>query len=156
MNRNGTFNSPFLLGFEHLERLLERTAKSAGDAYPPYNIEDAGGDCLRIVLAVAGFSRDELNVTVEDNQLVIRGKQNESADRTFLHRGIAARQFQRAFVLADGIEVTGAQLRNGLLTIELKRLRNEPVVRNIEIRTGEAKSGANVPKKVHAPEGGVL
>ena len=135
MNRNGTFNSPFLLGFEHLERLLERTAKSAGDAYPPYNIEDAGGDGLRIILAVAGFSREELNVTVEDNQLVIRGKQNETADRTFLHRGIAARQFQRAFVLAEGIEVTGAELENGLLSIDLARPRMEAQVRTVEIKS---------------------
>ncbi|HEY2032659.1 MAG TPA: Hsp20 family protein [Rhizomicrobium sp.] len=135
MNRNGTFNSPFLLGFEHLERLLERTAKTAGDAYPPYNIEDAGGDQLKITLAVAGFSRDELNITVEDNQLVIRGKQNESADRTFLHRGIAARQFQRAFVLAEGIEVTGAELENGLLSIGLMRPPAETLTRTIEIET---------------------
>src|ERR1700692_1836165 len=106
MNRQSYFNSPFLLGFEHLERLLERTAKSAGEAYPPYNIEQSGDDKLRITLAVAGFGRDELAVTVEDNQLVIRGKQSETADKTFLHRGIAARQFQRAFVLAEGIEVT--------------------------------------------------
>lgn len=135
MNRTGTFNSPFLLGFEHLERLLERTAKTAGDGYPPYNIEDAGGDQLKITLAVAGFSRDELNVTVEDNQLVIRGKQNESADRTFLHRGIAARQFQRAFVLAEGIEVTGAELENGLLSIGLMRPPAETRTRTIEIKT---------------------
>lgn len=135
MNRSGTFNSPFLLGFEHLERLLERTAKSAGEAYPPYNIEDTGGDRLKIVLAVAGFSREELNVTVEDNQLVIRGKQNESADRTFLHRGIAARQFQRAFVLAEGIEVTGAELENGLLAIDLERPRAQAITRTIEIKS---------------------
>ena len=135
MNRNSTFNSPFLLGFEHLERLLERTAKSAGDAYPPYNIEDAGGERLRITLAVAGFSREELAVTVEDNQLVIRGKQVESKDKNFLHRGIAARQFQRAFVLADGIEVTGAELEHGLLSIELARPKAESRVRNIDIRT---------------------
>ena len=135
MNRSGTFNSPFLLGFEHLERLLERTAKTAGDGYPPYNIEDAGGDQLKITLAVAGFSCDELNVTVEDNQLVIRGKQNESADRTFLHRGIAARQFQRAFVLAEGIEVTGAELENGLLSIGLMRPPAETRTRTIEIKT---------------------
>lgn len=135
MNRNGTFNSPFLLGFEHLERLLERTAKSAGDGYPPYNIEDSGGDRLRITLAVAGFSPDDLNITVEDNQLVIRGKQNESADRTFLHRGIAARQFQRAFVLAEGIEVTGAELENGLLSIELARPRPETTTRTVQIKT---------------------
>lgn len=134
MNRNGTFSSPFLLGFEHLERLLERTAKTAGDGYPPYNIEDAGGDQLKITLAVAGFSRDELNVTIEDNQLVIRGKQNESADRTFLHRGIAARQFQRAFVLAEGIEVTGAELENGLLSIGLMRPPAETRTRTVEIK----------------------
>jgi len=133
MHRNGTFNSPFLLGFEHLERLLERTTKSAGDGYPPYNIEDAGADKIKITLAVAGFSREDLCVTVEDNQLLIRGKQNESADRTFLHRGIAARQFQRAFVLAEGIEVTGAELENGLLSISLARPRPEVKTRTIEI-----------------------
>ena len=154
MNRSMFFNSPFLLGFDHLERLLERTAKAGADGYPPYNIEQSG-DSLSITLAVAGFSDKELAITVEDNQLIVRGKQSENTDRNFLHRGIAARQFQRIFVLADGIEVTAAQLRNGLLTIELKRLRNEPVVRNIEIRTGEAKGGAGAPKKVHAPEGGV-
>lgn len=134
MNRNTAFGSPFLLGFEHLEQLLERTAKSAGDAYPPYNIEDAGGDRLRIVLAVAGFSREDLNITVEDNQLVVRGKQNESGDRTFLHRGIAARQFQRVFVLAEGMEVTGAELQNGLLAIDLARPRPDKAVRTIEIK----------------------
>jgi HSP20 family molecular chaperone IbpA len=135
MTRNMAFNSPFLLGFEHLERLLERTAKTAGDGYPPYNIEDSGDDRLRITLAVAGFASDELAVTVEDKQLVIRGKQTESGDRTFLHRGIAARQFQRAFVLAEGIEVTGAELENGLLSIELSRPRAEALTRTIEIRT---------------------
>ena len=134
MTRNMAFNSPFLLGFEHLERLLERTAKAAGDAYPPYNLEDTGGDKLKITLAVAGFSSDELAVTVEDKQLVIRGKQTESTDRTFLHRGIAARQFQRAFVLAEGIDVTGAELENGLLSIELTRPRVEALTRTIQIR----------------------
>lgn len=136
MTRTTLFNSPFLLGFDHLERLLERTAKSANDGYPPYNIEETGADRLRITLAVAGFSQDELDVTVEDNQLVIRGKQTELADKTFLHRGIAARQFQRAFVLADGIEVTGAELANGLLSIELARPRPESVTRRIDIRSG--------------------
>ncbi|HEX3653153.1 MAG TPA: Hsp20 family protein [Rhizomicrobium sp.] len=136
MTRTTLFNSPFLLGFDHLERLLERTAKSANDGYPPYNIEETGADRLRITLAVAGFSRDELDVTVEDNQLVIRGKQTELADKTFLHRGIAARQFQRAFVLADGIEVAGAELANGLLSIELARPRPESVTRRIDIRSG--------------------
>jgi HSP20 family molecular chaperone IbpA len=134
--RSVYFNSPFLLGFEHLERLLERTAKAAGDAYPPYNIEEDGEGALRITLAVAGFIRDELSVTVEDNQLVIRGRQNDSADRTFLHRGIAARQFQRAFVLAEGIEVSQATLENGLLTIDLVRPKPSPVIRNNEIRQG--------------------
>jgi HSP20 family molecular chaperone IbpA len=131
---NGTFSSPYLLGFDHLERLLERTAKSANDGYPPYNIEQLGSDTLRIALAVAGFSNDDLNVTVEDNQLVIRGRQTESPGRTFLHRGIAARQFQRAFVLADGIEVTGAELKNGLLSIELARPKPESVTRRIDIK----------------------
>jgi HSP20 family molecular chaperone IbpA len=135
MNRNSAFGSPFLLGFDHLEKLLERTAKSAGDAYPPYNIEDTGDDQLKITVAVAGFSSDELSVTVEEKQLVIRGKQTESTDRTFLHRGIAARQFQRAFVLAEGIEVTGATLENGLLSISLARPRVEMPVRKIEIKT---------------------
>ena len=136
MNRTVYFNSPFLLGFEHLERLLERTAKSAGDGYPPYNIEQTGEDSLRIALAVAGFTREELNVTVEDRQLVIHGKQTEGADRNFLHRGIAARQFQRAFVLAEGIEVTGAALENGLLTIELTRPKADTIVRTIDIKAG--------------------
>jgi HSP20 family molecular chaperone IbpA len=136
MNRTVYFNSPFLLGFEHLERLLERTAKSAGDGYPPYNIEQTGEDSLRIALAVAGFTREELNVTVEDRQLVIRGKQTEGTDRNFLHRGIAARQFQRAFVLAEGIEVTDAALENGLLTIELARPKADTIVRTIDIKAG--------------------
>ena len=140
MNRTVYFNSPFLLGFEHLEQLLERTVKSAGDGYPPYNIEQAGDENLRITLAVAGFDRDELNVTVEGRQLVIRGKQSEADDKQFLHRGIAARQFQRAFVLAEGIEVTGAELVNGLLAIELARPKAESIIRKIDIRTLSAKA----------------
>jgi HSP20 family molecular chaperone IbpA len=135
MNRSVYFNSPFLLGFEHLERLLERTAKSAGDGYPPYNIEQAAGDKLRITIAVAGFTPEELGVTVEGRQLVIRGKQAETNGKTFLHRGIAARQFQRAFVLAEGIEVTGADLENGLLAIELSRPVADSAVRTVGIRT---------------------
>lgn len=142
MTRNAMFSSPFLLGFEHLERLLERTAKSAGDGYPPYNIEQTGADRLRITLAVAGFSPGELSVTVEDKQLLIRGKQSEPADKEFLHRGIAARQFQRAFVLADGIDVTGATLENGLLSVELSRPKAESVVRTIAIKTQTNGSGA--------------
>src|SRR5271165_7183978 len=141
MTRNTYFNSPFLLGFEHLERLLERTARSAGDGYPPYNIEEKGSDSLRITLAVAGFDREELNITIEENQLVIRGRQSEASDKTFLHRGIAARQFQRAFVLAEGIEVTSAELENGLLSIELARPKAEAVVRTIDIKSNSNGSG---------------
>jgi len=136
MNRTVVFNSPFLLGFERLEQLLERTAKSGGDGYPPYNIEVANDESLRISLAVAGFTREELSVTVEDRQLVIRGKQSDAEDRNFLHRGIAARQFQRAFVLAEGIEVVGATLENGLLSIELERPKSNTIVRTIHIETG--------------------
>ena len=136
MNRTVYFNSPFLLGFERLEQLLERTAKAGGDGYPPYNIEQSGDDKLRITLAVAGFCRDELAVTVEDRQLVIRGKQSDNPDRNFLHRGIAARQFQRAFVLAEGIEVTGASLENGLLSVDLERPKSATIVRTIEITAG--------------------
>jgi HSP20 family molecular chaperone IbpA len=143
MTRNGYFNSPFLLGFEPLERLLERTAKIAGDGYPPYNIEELPGESagngtgeIAITLAVAGFARNEISVTVEDRQLVIKGRQNEAGDKTFLHRGIAARQFLRAFVLADGIEVKSAALENGLLRIILARPENQPSVRVVEIKTG--------------------
>jgi len=142
MNRTTQFNSPFLLGFEHLERLLERTAKSAGDAYPPYNIEQSTDGKLRITIAVAGFDRNDLSVTVEENQLVIRGKQTDSTEKTFLHRGIAARQFQRSFVLAEGIEITGATLENGLLMVELFRPKAEPVVRTIDIKSGSGPNGA--------------
>lgn len=140
MNRNAYFNSPFLLGFDHLERLLERTAKAATDGYPPYNIEEFPDNRLRITLAVAGFSREELAITIEENQLVIRGKQSDNGEKVYLHRGIAARQFQRTFLLAEGIEVAGATLGNGLLVIELKRRKLEPQIRTIEIRGGDAKS----------------
>ena len=142
MTRMVQFNSPFLLGFDEMERLLERLAKGS-DGYPPYNVEDAAvgeGDgvkrVLRITLAVAGFSRDELSVTLEENQLVIRGRQREEEGRVFLHRGIAARQFQRAFVLADGIEVLSARLDNGLLAIDLVRPEPSRLVRQIEIVDG--------------------
>jgi HSP20 family molecular chaperone IbpA len=136
MNRTVLFNSPFLLGFERLEQLLERTAKSGIDGYPPYNIEQSSEDKLRITLAVAGFNREELIVTVEDRQLIIRGKQVDNGERNFLHRGIAARQFQRAFVLAEGIEVTGASLENGLLCIDLERPTSTTIVRTIDIKAG--------------------
>lgn len=136
MTRNAYFDSPFLLGFEPLERLLERTAKSAADSYPPYNIEATEDGGIAITLAVAGFAKDEIAVTVEDRQLVIRGRQNEAGGKTFLHRGIAARQFLRAFVLADGIEVKTAALENGLLRIVLTRPDIQPSVRVIDIKTG--------------------
>lgn len=140
MSRVSLFNSPFLLGFDELERLLDRASKSSGDGYPPYNIErlpvqNGAGETLKITLAVAGFGKEELDVTVEENQLVIRGRQNDDAERAYLHRGIAARQFQRAFVLAEGIEVKGAELSNGLLSISLLRLEPEHVVRKIDIKT---------------------
>lgn len=136
MTRNAYFDSPFLLGFEPLERLLERTAKSAADSYPPYNIEATEDGGIAITLAVAGFAKDEIAVTVEDRQLMIRGRQNEAGGKTFLHRGIAARQFLRAFVLADGIEVKTAALENGLLRIVLTRPDIQPSVRVIDIKTG--------------------
>ena len=126
---------PFLLGFEQLERLAERTAKSGADGYPPFNIEQASENAYRITLAVAGFAEEDLSITVEDRQLMIRGRQRDEAEETrvFLHRGIAARQFQRSFVLAEGVEVTGATLENGLLHIDLQRAEPEPVVQNIRI-----------------------
>ena len=136
MTRNAYFDSPFLLGFEPLERLLERTAKSAADSYPPYNIEATEDGGIAITLAVAGFAKDEISVTVEDRQLVIRGRQSEAGSKTFLHRGIAARQFLRAFVLADGIDVKTAALENGLLRILLTRPDIQPSVRVINIKTG--------------------
>ncbi len=131
---------PFLLGFDQLERLVERTAKAGNDGYPPYNIERKGENAYRITLAVAGFSEDDLSITVEDRQLVVRGKQSDDgAERVFLHRGIAARQFQRSFVLADGVEVAGAEMKHGLLHIDLKRAAPESVVQTIEISNGGAR-----------------
>ena len=127
---------PYLLGFDQLERLVERSAKSE-NGYPPYNIESAGENAFRITLAVAGFRDEDLSITLEDRQLVIRGRHSEDErDRVFLHRGIAARQFQRSFVLADGVEVTGARLENGLLHVDLRRSVPEAVVRRIEISRG--------------------
>jgi len=148
VTRMSLFSSPFLLGFEPFERALDRAAKAAGDGYPPYNVEQFGENRLRITVAVAGFAPDELSVQVEGNQLVVRGRQQPDVpERTFLHRGIAARQFQRAFVLAEGIEVTAASLDNGLLSIELERPLQEPAVKTIAItkasRSGNG-SGGNV------------
>jgi HSP20 family molecular chaperone IbpA len=127
---------PFLLGFDQLERMVERTAKSE-NGYPPYNIEQVGENAFRITLAVAGFADADLSITVEDRQLVVRGRHAEDGeDRVFLHRGIAARQFQRTFLLAEGVEVSGAALTNGLLHIDLKRAVPESVVQTIRIDKG--------------------
>lgn len=139
--RLSLFNSPFLLGFDEFERTLDRVHKSANEGYPPYNIEQIGESKLRITLAVAGFATEDLSVQIEDNQLVIRGRQQDDRSRIYLHRGIAARQFQRAFVLADGIEILGATMDNGLLHIDLNRPIPEPKVTNIEIN--RAPSSAN-------------
>ena len=135
MSRLSLFSSPLLLGFDQFERALDRVSKATADGYPPYNVEQIGENALRLTLAVAGFKPEELSVHLEDNQLVIRGKQTDETDRVYLHRGIAARQFQRSFVLADGIEVVGAALDNGLLNIDLRRRVAEGVVRAIEIKT---------------------
>jgi HSP20 family molecular chaperone IbpA len=138
MSRVPSLSSPFLLGFDEVERALGRVAKAATEGYPPYNIEriprsETTPERMRITLAVAGFTRDQLEITLEENQLVIRGRQTDDKDRVFLHRGIAARQFQRAFLLADGLEVLGADLENGLLSIDLVRPEAERIVRKIDI-----------------------
>ena len=138
MSRQSPFGHPFLLGFDEIEQALDRVAKAAGDGYPPYNIErlartEDAPERLRIALAVAGFTRDQLEVTLEENQLVIRGRQSDDKTRHFLHRGIAARQFQRTFLLVDGMEVLGADLSNGLLSIDLARPEPERIVRKIDI-----------------------
>lgn len=129
--------APYLLGFEQLERLLERNAKSGNEGYPPFNIEQTSDNSYRITLAVAGFSQRDLAITIEDRQLVIRGRQDDETEgRVFLHRGIAARQFQRSFVLADGVEVGEAVMENGLLHVDLTRAEPETVVQTIQIRKG--------------------
>ena len=131
-------NSPFFLGFDEIERALDRVTRSAADGYPPYNIErlprnETHPERLRIVLAVAGFTREQLDVSVEENQLVIRGRQADDRERHFLHRGIAARQFQRAFLLAEGMQVLGADLVNGLLSVDLVRPEPERIIKKIDI-----------------------
>lgn len=145
MTRMTMLSSPMLLGFEEIERLIDRAGKGSNDGYPPYNIERIARDegrpeLLRITLAVAGFTRDQLEITLEDSQLTVRGKQQDDKSRDYLYRGIAARQFQRTFVLAEGIEVKAAELSNGLLSIDLVRLEPERLVRRIEI--GDKKSKA--------------
>jgi HSP20 family molecular chaperone IbpA len=141
MTRVPSLSSPFLLGFDEIERILDRVSKGS-DGYPPYNIERLPRDPqnperLRITLALAGFTRDQLDVSIEESQLVIRGRQQDDKTRQFLHRGIAARQFQRTFVLADGMEVMGADLRNGLLSIDLVRPQPERIVKSIAINAEE-------------------
>jgi HSP20 family molecular chaperone IbpA len=139
MNRTLLFDSPFLLGFDHTRNLIERAAKAANEGYPPYNVEDAGDGRIRITLAVAGFTPDQLAVTIEDNQLTVTGKRDAdgpgSPERAFLHRGIAARGFVRTFVLADGMEVEGALLEHGLLHIDAVRPEPSHRVRQVPIRT---------------------
>lgn len=143
MTRITGFTNPMMLGFDELERVLERATKSGNDGYPPYNIErlhldePQKGDVLRITLAVAGFRDDELDISIEENQLTIRGKQVDDKERVYLHRGIAARQFQKSFVLAEGIEVSGAELSNGLLSVDMIRLQPERIVRKISIKSKE-------------------
>lgn len=135
MNRSIVFDSPFLLGFDHTRSLIERAAKAAAESYPPYNVEDRGDGALRITLAVAGFTPDQLHVTVEDRQLVVAGKREGASDEAYLHRGIAARGFVRTFVLADGMRVEGATLAHGLLHIDMNRPEPERLIQNIPIRT---------------------
>ena len=141
MSRVPSLSSPFLLGFDEIERVLDRVVKGA-DGYPPYNIERLGRDSsqperLRITLAVAGFTRDQLEVTIEESQLLIRGRQQDDKTRQYIHRGIAARQFQRTFVLAEGMEDLGADLRNGLLSIDLARPEPARIVKTVAINEHE-------------------
>jgi len=149
VTRLSVFNSPLLLGFDHFERVLDRVSKTSAEGYPPYNIEQLGENRLRITLAVAGFAMADLAVSVEENQLIIRGRQSEDDDgRVYLHRGIASRQFQRSFVLAEGIEVQGATLDNGLLHIDLARPRPEVRVRTIQIESPAGNPAAPEQAKI--------
>ncbi len=137
MSRLAAFNSPLMLGFDHLERLVENVAKASSEGYPPYNIEQTGSEGLRITLAVAGFRREDMDVQIENNQLIVRGVQSEDGgDKVFLYRGIAGRQFQRRFVLAEGMEVGAASIENGLLHIDLQRPKPESRVVTINIQGG--------------------
>lgn len=135
MSRMSAFNSPFLLGFDQLEQVLDNVTKNAGEGYPPYNIEQLGEATIRISVAVAGFSRPDLAISLEANQLIIRGKrQEDESNKTYLHRGIAARQFVRKFVLVDGMEVKDAFMENGLLHVDLERPEPQEISREIKIR----------------------
>jgi HSP20 family molecular chaperone IbpA len=155
--RLSLFDSPFLLGFDQFERALDRAARASSEGYPPYNIEQIGETQLRITIAVAGFSMDDLSVQLEQNQLVIRGKRTgeEEESRVFLHRGIATRQFQRAFILSEDIEVVGAQLDSGLLHVDLRRLLPENTVQTIRITAArDAKKGRTIDVQSEAPDAG--
>jgi len=137
MTRMSFFNSPLLLGFDQFERTLDRITKAGAEGYPPYNVEQIADDHLRITLAVAGFRPDDLEIEIEDSQLSVRGQQTDETDKVYLHRGIASRQFHRSFVLAEGLEVAGANLDNGLLAIDLKRVKASPKVRSVPIGSGK-------------------
>jgi HSP20 family molecular chaperone IbpA len=157
VSRMSLFNSPLLLGFDQFERAFDRVSKAAADGYPPYNVEQTGENALRITLAVAGFAAGDLTVQIEDSQLVVRGKQAEERERVYLHRGIAARQFQRSFVLAEGIEVTGAALDNGLLHIDLVRRLPESHVQTIAINTARSqRQTVDAAPRAPAPANGKL
>ncbi len=146
------FDSPLFLGFEEFEKTLDRMRKSAGEGYPPYNIEQIGDEGLRITLAVAGFTMDDLDVEIENNQLVVRGKQSQDEERIYIHRGIATRQFQRSFVLAEGIEILGASLDNGLLHIDMERVMPESNARKIEIRNPSKPQTKTLPAPPSTPD----
>ena len=152
MTRLSLFNSPLLLGFDHFERTLDRVSKSSAEGYPPYNIEQTSEDGLRITLAVAGFSEADLSVQIEDNQLVIKGRQTDDEEKVYLHRGIAARQFQRTFVLAEGIEVLAAEIDNGLLHIDLERPQPEVKVKKIAIKSASRAKQASKTIDLEAAE----
>lgn len=145
--RLSVFDSPLFLGFDQFEKTVDRMRKTASEGYPPYNIEQVSEHGLRITLAVAGFTLEELDIETEQNQLIIRGKQADDGHRIYLHRGIAARQFQRSFVLADGIEILGAALDNGLLHIDMKQVEPESKARKIPI-SGTINGNAPAPKAV--------
>lgn len=142
--RLSLFDHPFFLGFDHLEREFDRLKKTAGEGYPPYNVEQTGEDALRITLAVAGFAAKDIDIETEDSRLTIRGRQKDETERVYLHRGIAARQFQRSFILADGIEIAGASLDNGLLHIDMRRVVPEKNVRRIPIADRAQTTGVDV------------
>jgi HSP20 family molecular chaperone IbpA len=146
MPRLSLFNSPLLLGFDQLERALDQVSKGTAEGYPPYNVEQLGDNALRITLAVAGFTMDDLAVQLEGNQLVVRGRQSDEKDKVYLHRGIAARQFQRSFMLADGIEVASAWLENGLLNIDLARRSPDMTVHKVAIAKGRPGNGKTIER----------